>query len=166
MKRLILTALICLLSSPVLGGTWCKRSESNPDIGVNCKDTGSSGVFQLPSGAYVAEKDYNEYSYYEKITTEPEVLADQVKDAETWRFDVPTSTFDYSWDVRDLTPQEVIDRDDQVLTNAEEMGRFGYYLLNSLLKPGAIKTDGSLNPAVFPSAFINAYQAWGRLEAQ
>ena len=106
MKRLFLIGLfITFMASTSIAATWCQWSGTE---GVDCKNT-STGMFKLPNGIYVKEKDFNASGYYERITTQPTLGADQVRDTEVWGF--ADNEISLTWTVRDLTAQEILVRD-------------------------------------------------------
>ena len=105
MKKLFLIVLfITFIASTSVAGTWCQWSGT---AGINCKST--SGTIYLANGIPVKEKDFNEYGYYERITTQPTLGADQVKDTEVWGF--ADNEISLTWTIRDLTAQEILERD-------------------------------------------------------
>jgi len=130
--------------------------------GVNCQsdDKGYVRRFDgLPVGGGV--ENYNDNGFYELTDTQPTIGADQVKDEVQWSF--ANDQISRTWTVRDLTAQEIQDRDDFIAAREGRISREMYYVLKWLIAEGVISST-NINNA--PNALKNAYQARGRLEAE
>jgi len=152
MKKIIVL-LILILATPALAGTWCQWDGSK---GVNCRGV-SGDRFRLPSGVWVAQKDFNEYGYYERITTNPVLGENQVRDQEVWGF--ADNQISLTWTVRDLTAAEI----DQRAAGAMDLAT---YLIFRLLVNKSVTTNTELRTYMetkYPE-LADAYEARDRLE--
>jgi len=148
MKKLIILFII-FLTVPAFAGTWCQWDGSE---GTNCRVV-NKNIIKLPSGVYVAQKDFNSYGYYELITVQPEIGENQIKDQETWEF--VDNQIIKSWIVRDMTQTEIDDR------IADPMNINDYYQWKALIKLGIITQQQAADN--LPPELIDAYLARKRL---
>lgn len=149
-KLLVLTVFLALFSTSVFGATWCQWSGTE---GENCRNV-TNGRVRLPSGVWVAEKDFNEYGYYELTITQPSIGPDQTRDVEVW--DLVGNQMGKTWSVRDLTDEELDQREAGAMPLSE------YYLWKTLLATGVITVQQVQNN--LPQVLIDAYQARDRIE--
>lgn len=155
MKKIILfiTGLL-FISSISFAGTWCQWSGSE---GENCKTTDLRYIKIGPKGDHpvtIAPQNLNPMGWYELTITEPDIGADEIKDAEVWSF--VDNAISLTWTVRDMTQAEIDTRD------AEAMDPTMFYLLRGLIANGTFTLEQA--SSWFPQESIDAYQARSRLE--
>jgi len=150
MKKIVLFFVFMFLPSVVFSGTWCQWSGSE---GINCKSTSRAYITLNDHNVSVSAENLNPRGWYELITTQPTIGADQVRDAEVWGFVANQIT--KTWTVRDMTATEI---DEEI---ANPMSITDYYLWKALLVTGTITQAQAV--ASLPSEMIDAYQARKRL---
>jgi hypothetical protein len=157
MKK-VLSIAVCLLlfASIATAGTWCQWNGSE---GENCKTTDLVYIRIGDHPVTVAKENLNPFGWYELTITEPTVGADQIKNEMVWSFE--NNEIGLTWTVRDLTAQEIQDRDDLITAEEGLISRELYYVLRWLINENVIT---STNVANAPAALRDAYQARGRLE--
>ena len=158
MKRSIfIIACLMLFSTPLFAGTWCEWSGTE---GINCKSD-SRGYITLPSGLRVSidQVNFNSHGYYERITTQPTIGTDQVRDAEVWGF--ADNQISLTWTVRDLTAQEILERDASAMPLSE------YYLWKAIVA-GGLFTSAQVVTYLTANApeLVDAYQARKTIDEQ
>ena len=162
MKKLILTILILCVPSLAFAGTWCQWEGATR---VNCKSTNKTSIFITDHLVTVSAENLNPRGWFELITTQPTIGADQVRGAEIET--KPANEILLTWAVDDMTAQEIQNRADEIAAQEGLISRELYYVLNCFLKNGSIDVvNGKLNPAGCPQKLKDAYSARGRLEAQ
>lgn len=151
MKRLILVLFLSFITTPLIAGTWCMWSGTE---GINCQND-SRGYVRMPDGHPIgaSEANLNYHGFYERITTQPTIGADQVRDVEVWGF--ADNEISLTWSVRDMTVTEIDNR------IASPMSVTNYYLWKALLVTGVLTNDQAV--ANLPAEMIDAYQARKRL---
>ena len=147
MKKLII--IILLFSAPAFASQWCQWDGS---AGVECQSD-SRGYILINGFPTKTESIANTNGYYKVVVTEPEVGADQVKDAVVWsRYE---NKIGYTWTVRDKTSEE-LDTE-----TAEPMPLSEYYLWKVLLLKNVVTAQELVNN--LPAELKNAYLARDRL---
>ena len=106
MKRFFMLVVMVSFASPAFAGTWCEWTGTTT---VNCQSD-SKGYVRRSDGLPIGGggENYNANGLYELITTEPQIGANQVKDAEVLEF--VDNTITRTWTVRDLTAAEIDNR--------------------------------------------------------
>ena len=112
MKKFALCLMFMLLIPSLLfAGTWCQWSGTE---GENCQSTSRTYITINGVRVSVSTENLNPRGWYELTVTQPTVGEDQVKDAIVWGFVV--DEISKTWTVRDLTAQEMLDRDAQAMS--------------------------------------------------
>ena len=105
MKKLItITLLTLFFASFAYADRWCEWSGT---VGENCKND-RDGVVYLPFPTRT-ESLINDAGLYRVTITQPTIGTDQVRDSEVWGF--ADNQISLTWAVRDLTAQEILERD-------------------------------------------------------
>ena len=131
MKRLILILVLSFIATPLIAGTWCMWSGTE---GTYCQSD-SRGYVRMPDGHLIgaSEENFNYHGFYERITTQPTLGADQVRDTEVWGF--ADNEISLTWTVKDLTAQEILERD------AGAMSLTDYLQWNALVAGGVFTSE-------------------------
>lgn len=160
MRILLTTIVVVFMTSTSFASQWCEWSGSE---GINCQSD-SKGYILINSIKTRTPALANSKGWFKVTETPVTPGADQVIDAEVWSFASPD--IGKTWSVRDMTTQEIQDRDDQIAVQ-DVLTRNEYYILKMLMLPGIINlTTGAIDVSVVPQYMIDAYQARGRLEAE
>ena len=112
MKRVIVIALFILLVTPIAyADRWCQWSGTAGENCLNDRD----GVLYVPDKFPARSISIiNGYGYYHLTTTQPTIGEDEVRDAEVW--DKVDNQISLTWTVRDLTAQEILERDQRAMS--------------------------------------------------
>jgi len=128
MKNLLAVVLIVFFAVPVSADTWCQWSGTE---GTDCKSD-RDGVFRTPFPTR-SEATINEHGYYRLVVTQPTLGENQVRDEEVWAFEDNVIT--KTWTVRDLTAQEINEREAGAMPLSE------YYLWKVLRLKNVVTTQ-------------------------
>jgi len=150
MKSLIVIALIVLFASFANADRWCEWSGTE---GENCRND-RSGVLMSPTNFPTSTvSKINSWGVYHLTTTQPEIGADQVRDAEVWS-KVDNEIY-LTWTVRDMTATEIDER------IASPMRIEMYWVWKVFLDTGIITQAQAVDR--LPQEMIDAYLARKRL---
>ena len=113
-KKIILCLLLIafiFIPSLLFAGTWCQWDGS---AGTNCQSTNRTFITINNVRVTVSAENLNPRGWYELTVTQPVVGADQVVDETVWEF--ASNQISKTWTVRDLTAQEILERDAEAMS--------------------------------------------------
>ena len=165
MKIKNVALILVLLAFPVTvnAATWCNWLGTE---GENCQSD-TKGFIRTAEGlpVGVSTAGLNPRGWFELTDTQPTIGADQRRSDPIWA--KVDNQITRTWDVEDLTAQEIQNRADELAAEEGLISRELYYFINCLLTNGSIDlVNGKLNPAPCIQPLKDAYAARGRLEAQ